>query len=318
MTARAASSISIHRYEAAAASKALTSIGLAWLDVDHETRRSILQHALAIDRGESRIVLAAQNQGELCGAVVAQVLPGRVASVTPPQTSPSDHRAQIAAGLLLRLSAELQTAGVQLAQSLLAPEDAASAAALRAGGYEHAADLLYMSAEADSFPEHALTLPFMLAPLSGSDESRLLRIVEATYAGTLDCPQIDGLRAIVDVLAGYRAVGESHDRLWSVARADGNDVGCLLLADHAGTRQYEVVYVGLIPEVRGRGWGLELTRQAQWLARQAGRERLVLAVDAANEPAIRSYATAGFRAWDRQAVWIKSLIAVAKDLPATT
>jgi mycothiol synthase len=281
-------------------------------------RESILRHALAINRGEARIVVVAEDRGERCGAVVAHVLPGRVASITPPQTSAGENRDEVAIRLLLGLNAELQSAGVQLAQALLCPEDAASAAALRAAGYQHAADLLYMAAEADSFPEQALALPFELAPLNGNDEIRLLRIVEATYAGTLDCPQIDGLRATADVLAGYRAVGESHDRLWSVVRADGNDVGCLLLADHADTRQYEVVYVGLAPEVRGRGWGLELTRQAQWLARLAGRERLVLAVDAANEPAIRSYATAGFRAWDRQAVWIKSVCGAANDLPATS
>jgi hypothetical protein len=45
---------------------------------------------------------------------------------------------------------------------------------------------------------------------------------------------------------------------------------------------------------------------------------LVLAVDAANEPAIRMYSLAGFRAWDRRAVWIKPLNAGANSLPPTT
>jgi hypothetical protein len=44
----------------------------------------------------------------------------------------------------------------------------------------------------------------------------------------------------------------------------------------------------------------------------------VLAVDAANEPAIRIYSVAGFRAWDRQAVWIKSLAGGPTGLSATT
>ena len=35
------------------------------------------------------------------------------------------------------------------------------------------------------------------------------------------------------------------------------------------------------------------------------RQRLVLAVDAANEPALRTYAAAGFQAWDRRSVFIR-------------
>ena len=42
------------------------------------------------------------------------------------------------------------------------------------------------------------------------------------------------------------------------------------------------MYMGLTPESRGRGWGLAVTRHAQWLAGQSGRERMVLAADAAN------------------------------------
>ena len=43
-------------------------------------------------------------------------------------------------------------------------------------------------------------------------------------------------------------------------------------------------------------WAVASTaaRYAQWLAREAGTQRLVLAVDAANEPAIAAYGTAAF------------------------
>ena len=36
-------------------------------------------------------------------------------------------------------------------------------------------------------------------------------------------------------------------------------------------------------------------------------ERLVLAVDAANEPAIAMYSAAGFWAWEERAIWVKRL-----------
>jgi ribosomal protein S18 acetylase RimI-like enzyme len=262
--------------------------------------------------------VAAEEGGSLRGAVVAQVMPGKVATITPPQLKATSLDDGLARLLLLQLDAELRGAGVELAQTLLAPDNVAAGAALRAGGYEHAADLLYLAAEAESFPDQPIALPVDLVPASGVDEGRLARLVEATYCGTLDCPRIDGLRATTDVLAGYRAVGDAGNTHWSLLRAGESDVGCLLLADHRKSRQLEIVYVGLVPAVRGRGWGLELTRHAQWLARQANCERVVLAVDAANEPAIRIYSVAGFRAWDRQAVWIKSLAGGPTGLPATT
>ena len=65
--------------------------------------------------------------------------------------------------------------------------------------------------------------------------------------------------------------------------------------------------MGVAPEARGQGIGLEITRQAQWLAAREHAERLVLAVDAANQPAIDVYAAAGFTGWDRRSVFVHML-----------
>ena len=93
-----------------------------------------------------------------------------------------------------------------------------------------------------------------------------------SYEGTLDCPALNGVRDLPDVLASYRACGEFDPaERWFIACRGERDVGCLLLADHPDADQWEIVYVGLVPEERGRGSGLALTRHAQWLARQAGR-----------------------------------------------
>ena len=92
-------------------------------------------------------------------------------------------------------------------------------------------------------------------------------------------------------------------------------MGCLLVNLHPDVNHAEIVYLGLIPEVRGRGWGLLLTRRAQQLARERHCERVVLAVDAANEPAARLYADAGFSQFDRRAIWIRSLSETSKLLP---
>ena len=66
-----------------------------------------------------------------------------------------------------------------------------------------------------------------------------------------------------------KASGEFRPELWQIARHEDDDVGCLLVNLHPDVKHAEIVYLAVVPEVRGRGWGLELTRHAQWLARQA-------------------------------------------------
>jgi hypothetical protein len=48
-------------------------------------------------------------------------------------------------------------------------------------------------------------------------------------------------------------------------------------------------------------------RRAQSLAAEAHATCLLLAVDAANEPAVAMYAAAGFAAWDRRSVLVRLL-----------
>ena len=107
------------------------------------------------------------------------------------------------------------------------------------------------------------------------------------------------------MLAGYRACGTFDPRRWLIAAVGGADVGCLLLADHAADDQWEIVYAGLLPEAHGRGYGLLMAQHARRLARAAGRARLVLAVDAANVPAVKMYERAGFVAWDRRSAIVR-------------
>ncbi|HEY5312873.1 MAG TPA: GNAT family N-acetyltransferase, partial [Pirellulales bacterium] len=66
------------------------------------------------------------------------------------------------------------------------------------------------------------------------------------------------------------------------------------------------VYVALVPEVRGRGWGAALVRYAQWFAAHCGRQRLVLAVDSANHPAVAMYEALGMVSWDRRDVYLRT------------
>lgn len=284
-------------------------VARGWPEEERGGQLETIARLASAGKANSLVVLAAYAGERLAGAAFAQMLAGRAAVITPPQTleTAGSNAAAIEDKLLTAIERELHAGGMHLAQCLLAFGEAASAAAIRRAGFAHSADLLYLVASSESFPEGPLNLPFELEPWNPPDQSRLIHILDKTYSGTLDCPQIDGLRATADVLRGYLETGEQRAGLWQIVRQKGHDVGCLLLALHPAGPHCELVYVGVVPEVRGRGWGIELTRHAQWLARETGAERLVLAVDASNEPAVRMYVAAGFAAWDRRQLWIKPL-----------
>lgn len=244
-------------------------------------------------------LLIARRGNELAGAVWTQRQPGRVASLFPPVAARADLQDCVEA-LLAAAIEQLSAEDIQLAQSLLKDDAGEDAALLLRHGFHRLADLLYMVSLAKDFPTAAPASDLQFVPAPADDERRLAAICERTYEGTLDCPPLNGVRSSADVLAGYRAIGSHQPSLWSIARVDGADVGCLLLADHPDDDQCEIVYAGLVPEARGRGLGVTLTRHAQWQTGQLGRARLVLAVDSANAPAIAAYSAAKFIVWDRR------------------
>jgi ribosomal protein S18 acetylase RimI-like enzyme len=81
----------------------------------------------------------------------------------------------------------------------------------------------------------------------------------------------------------------------------------LLLTAGADGDEWEVAYVGVVPEARGRGVGRELMHKAVFEARAAGAGRLTLSVDARNGPARALYREVGFEPFDRREVFLAVL-----------
>ena len=296
---------------------ALALAAQAWPEMERAGQLAALTELVQAGKRDQLVLNAAYRDGCLCGAMLGQLLAGHAAVVWPPQIR-GDLPAEIDSALCDEIDRQFRQEAVCLAQAILETATNGAAQSLHAAGFVHAGDLLYMAAEAESFPSELPRLEFRLESAQTVGDERLERVLVATYRGSLDCPLVDGLRMATDVLAGYRATGTHRPQWWLVARHGGCDVGCLLLTDHPGQEQAEMVYLGIVPEYRGRGWGLALTRHAQWLAQDAGRKRVVLAVDEANRPAIAAYETAGFVAWDRRSVLIRDFRSALKSAASST
>ena len=269
-------------------------------------RKEVAATLAAAERRELSLdgLLGASRGSRLVGVVWGRILPGRTALVWPPQLAAGEDT-QTAQRLLHRLNEYLQAGDVRLAQTLLSTDAAEDAARLRDAGYVYGADLLYMACLAERFPVHRPRSVLDLEPYSDGDRRRLAELIESTYADTRDLPLLNGARDINDVLDGYRQTGVFRNDRWLFVRHGRQDVGCLLLTDHPGEDQWELMYMGLTPSARGRGWGLQITQYGLWLAAQSGRTRVLLAVDALNQPAVSVYEAAGFLAWDRRSVYLE-------------
>ncbi|MCA9142512.1 MAG: GNAT family N-acetyltransferase [Planctomycetaceae bacterium] len=249
--------------------------------------------------------LVGANRGERLIAVAwGQILPGRTALLWSPRLAANETDG-VADRLQAYLDEQLRAAGMRMAQAVLSDMKQPDAKRLLRVGYEHAADLLYLICPLEQVDTSFAGLDVDFVPYANSERERLSALVERTYTNTLDVPALDGVRDMSDVLQGYEQTGEYSPDRWFFIQHAGEDVGCLLLNDHPMQQQWELVYLGIVPESRGNGWGEQATRFAQSLARGAGRERLILAVDAQNDPAVNAYTKAGFFELLRRSVFLK-------------
>ena len=220
---------------------------------------------------------------------------------------PSLRRATIAARLVQSAVAELRARGFCIVQAVL--DESAShrgAGDLNRGGMPRITELLYL--ERETRVPLALRIGEILPRIDWysfdpAHETAFRARLQATYASSLDMPELEGVRSLDDVIAGHRATGRFVPNRWRLGQVPGEPDAAvvLLLSDIPDRDVWEVVYLGLTPSARGRGLGRAAIAHALQLAHPHA-SRLELAVDIRNYPATRLYESAGFVPFDRRSV----------------
>lgn len=269
---------------------------------DSTLRESLAQAATMARGAATWDGLLIVGQSDPTSALWVQPMPGNAAVVWPPPANDP------AADVLFRSAASfIDDRRFAVAQMIVTEDDGFAPGDMEQRGFPWIAHLVYLFADLSHaggpIPQLAQSPQFV--PYAGNDEPRLSALIERTYVGTLDCPQLDGVRLMSDVVEGYRAQGKHRPDQWYFIVNDGQDVGVLVLAEHPSVGNWELVYMGVAPEARGRRLGEAIARFAVEAAARGGAEGLVLAVDAANEPARATYARLGFHEWDRRTVFAR-------------
>lgn len=262
------------------------------------------RHAVLTAKPDANGLFVATADGELVGACWAQPQPGNTAICWPPQL---ERGSEGAADVLLdALTKHVDQLGVGLTQTLVGNRSDPTLPLLERHGFQVLADLVYLSwAPENGSPTEQTNADVSFQPFELSQRARLIDVVEQTYEATLDCPLLDGVRPMNEVLDGYHATGQFDPSNWFIVRQGNCDVGVLLLTAHPEIRHCELVYMGVVPAARGTGLGRRIVRHAQQVTLERKFAQLVLAVDAVNEPATRIYREAGFLPWDKRTVLVR-------------
>jgi ribosomal protein S18 acetylase RimI-like enzyme len=267
--------------------------------VDFSGLRIAVRGLVQTDAGEAR------GTGRVIGAIMTQPLSSRTAAVWAPEVLPSWRRGTTAAALVRSAIDDLRDRGFQLVQAVL--DESASeygSLDLTRGGFPRVTELIYMERSTASPPCPSASA-WEWSPFLDTNETEFRDVLRATYRESLDMPELGGCRSIDDILADQRATGRFEPNRWRLGRIPGEpDASAILLLaqiDAPEPEAWEVVYLGLTPSARRRGLGRSVIAHALELAAPHA-NRLELAVDVRNTPALRLYQSTGFTVVDRRVV----------------
>lgn len=250
-------------------------------------------------------LFVAKGSGKLLGALACTPVAGASGVLWPPQTVAGPHDLAIEDQLVQKALAWLQQKGAKLVQGLLAADELAFGAGLVRNGFQAITRLWYMRHHLD-LPVHQWLAEDRLTYKSyrQADSNLFHETLLKTYENTADCPEVNGVRTIDEIMAGHKAQGKHDPGRWWLAFQQAEPVGVLLLVENPEISAWEVAYLGVVAGARHRGIGRELTRKALCEARLAGVGQLTLSVDARNRIAWKMYRKSGFEPFEERSVFL--------------
>jgi GNAT superfamily N-acetyltransferase len=260
-----------------------------------------------VQRGEidPRGVFVLRGPAGLLGALVCLPVPGASGLIWPPGCGDDDRHPEREDRLLQHALAWLRQRGAKLAQTLLAPEETFLARSLERNGFSHVTDLWYLRHDLDVHVRW-LGPPGRLdfRPYDPDHPALFHQTLLRTYEQTQDCPEVNGVRTIEEVIEGHRNQGNYDPDHWWLALEAGRPVGVAIVTELPERGDWEVAYMGVVPEARRQGFGREILLKALFETRAAEVPRLNLSVDTRNQPAWNLYRSLGFEPFDRRAVYL--------------
>jgi len=285
-----------------------TALELLQGPVDAQTRRIQVFNGLrllASGELDPEGLLVARGKRAILGVELAVALAGNGGVMWPPQVRhPPDWELQnrlAAAGLEF-----LRQRGVKVAHAIL--PDFAQAGALIRAGLAPMTHLAYFKHDLTRLPPVPQS-EWDLVSFDPVAPARFQEVLLATYAGTLDCPELNDTRTADEIVAGHVAQGDFRAERWQLAEKYGAAIGVVMATALKDSAAWDLSYMGVVPQRRGQGWGKSLIGWALRAAKLGTATELQVAVDQRNLPALGLYRALGFVEVGRRVVLYKVLTA---------
>jgi len=257
-------------------------------------------------------IFIARTQHNIRGAVVALPLPGAGAIFWTPVVKDGCDRAQVEDRLMQSALDWLRRGSTKVAHALLYLDESSLAAPLLRNGFRQITRLQYLQR---TLAEAPLTPPFppgegrpaiQFRTYAETSPETFHSILAHTYEDSLDCPELNGLRTLDEIMAGHLAQCDNNPQLWWMACAP-QPVGVIMLADMPAWESWDISYLGVAPAARRQGIARQLVQLAMSEALSAGVPELTVAVDTRNAPAWNLYSQLGFQPGEQREVYLAKL-----------
>jgi len=138
----------------------------------------------------------------------------------------------------------------------------------------------------------ALAEGYAWTPFSPERRGEFAEVFYRTLEGSLDAPELPVCPDAERLMLSFEERGGFEPEDFALLEGPGGPEGLLLAAAVSG--RFEILYMGLVPEARGRGLGRALVGRAIERAAARGAGRVGVFVDRRNGPAVNIYTAAGF------------------------
>lgn len=311
--------MAILRIEAARPSERAQAFRLAlgYLEGEELARRvAHAQSLVSLGELEPEGILVARAGKRLVGALVCTLLPGAGGLVWPPFVRDGASRQAVEDQLLAAGCRWLRQRGARLVEALLGNAEQSLAPALARNDFRHITQLIYLRHDlAAVLPD--IDRPFRCISFADAEDALFRDALLKTYEGTLDCPELNGVRTVDEIIAGHQGQGTFDPARWWLIQSQEMAVGVVLLAEVSDMDGWDLSYLGVVPAARRQGWGRLLVQLAMRAARAAEVKQLMVAVDVRNRPALNLYKSLGFQASGQRDVYL-SIWAPACQLASRT
>ncbi|MFN8855445.1 MAG: GNAT family N-acetyltransferase [Planctomycetaceae bacterium] len=283
-----------------------------WPDLERNLRVQEALQSVASQKLDLEHLVVACRQGSsaVLGAALAVVRPGREAIVWLPGVAAGESTDGVAGLLLTVLARRLDRAGVVCSVAFVDPHQAEDRKRLAFAGYPGIADLCLMQTEVSSTtaaPSAFTRIPMEIIPWSEQRAGEFARVIEQTQKEGSDCPEVGAFRTGDDVIASHASGAPPEPGLWQVYCRPGETQpsAILLLGATGRSDEFEIQYLGVVPEARRRGFARQLLIHARMVSLARGKTRLNVAVESRNLPALSLYTADGFHETRRYAIHLR-------------